>query len=64
MEGRNNSYGEEQIDDLFVLTQRDSFCFVLLWFAAPDSDLWKELKEEVGCAHLVKKEETMQKYFK
>jgi hypothetical protein len=25
----------------------------LTWFAAPDSDLWKELKEEVGCANLV-----------
>ena len=26
----------------------------LMWFVVLDSDLWKELKEEVGCTYLVK----------
>jgi hypothetical protein len=31
------------------------FILSLTWFAAPDSNLWKELKEGVGCTYLVKK---------
>ena len=27
------------------------FLLYLMWFAAPDSDLWKKLIEEVGCAY-------------
>ena len=36
----------------------------LTWFAAPDSDLWKELKEEVGCTYLVQKKRLGEKYEK